>query len=81
MNVRLAIQIDNDRKLMIIVNRSIDHPQVPAGTQYVRVETYSSEMVIRPHSTFDEVCCTRGTLTVNFARLMFTIDVVSMHGK
>jgi len=40
---------------MIIVNRSIEHPQVPASEKYVRVETYSSEMVIRPHSSFDEV--------------------------
>jgi len=52
----LAFQIDNERKLMVIVNRSVDHPQIPATDQYVRVETYSSEMVIRPHSSFDEVC-------------------------
>jgi len=53
--VYLLLQIDSDRKLMIIVNRSIEHPEVPANNQYVRVETYSSEMVIRPHSSFDEV--------------------------
>ena len=53
-----AIQIDSERKLMIIVNRSIEHPQIPTTKQYVRVETYSSEMVIRPHSSFDEVLYT-----------------------
>jgi len=50
-----GFQIDCDRKLMVIVNRSVEHPQIPASKQYVRVETYSSEMVIRPHSSFDEV--------------------------
>ena len=53
--VFVVVQIDHDRRLMIIVNRSIEHPQVPTTEQYVRVETYSSEMVIRPHSSFDEV--------------------------
>lgn len=50
-----AVQIDSERKLMVIVNRSVEHPSIPASKQYVRVETYSSEMVIRPHSSFDEV--------------------------
>jgi len=55
--LKCTVQIDSDRRLMIIVNRSISHPHVPATKQCVRVETYSSEMVIRPHSSFDEVFC------------------------
>jgi hypothetical protein len=46
--------VDNEKKLMVIVNRSVDHPNAPTTAQYVRVETYMSQMVIRPHSSFDE---------------------------
>jgi len=46
--------VDNERKLMVIVNRSVNHPNAPITSQYVRVETYMSQMVIRPHSSFDE---------------------------
>ena len=59
----VAVQIDSERRLMIIVNRSVDHPQIPPTKQYVRVETYLSEMVIRPHSSFDEVFPAHGALT------------------
>lgn len=36
--------------------RAVEHPSVPEDPEYVRVRTYESQMVIRPHKTFDEVC-------------------------
>ena len=51
----LFTKVDNERRLMVIVNRSVDHPSVPVTDKFVRVNTYMSQMVIRPHSTFDEV--------------------------
>lgn len=46
--------VDYSRKLMVIVNRSVEHPSCEVQQQYVRVNTYLSNMVIRPHSSFDE---------------------------
>jgi len=47
-------KIDTEKKLMIIINRSVDHPSYPVDKNYVRVDTYMSKMVIRPHTSFDE---------------------------
>lgn len=35
--------------------RAVQHPGVPETQDYVRVHSYQSKMVIRPHKTFDEV--------------------------
>ena len=40
---------------MVIVSRSTDHPSCPRNDQYVRVELYQSKLVIRPHTSFDDV--------------------------
>lgn len=53
-------KIDRENNLMILVSRSTDHPNcndngtINGKQKYVRVNTYDSRMVIRPHSTFDE---------------------------
>lgn len=47
-------KVDYEKKLMVIVNRSIDHPSRPVNSKYVRVNTYLSNMVIKPHTSFDE---------------------------
>lgn len=39
---------------MIITARATEHPTCPKIDSYVRIETYCSQMVIKPHSTFDE---------------------------
>lgn len=39
----------------LIPPRAVEHPSVPEDPEYVRVRTYESQMVIRPHKTFDEV--------------------------
>ena len=35
--------------------RAVDHPAAPESRKYVRVKSYYSEMVIKPHSFVDEV--------------------------
>lgn len=39
----------------LVPSRAVEHPSVPEDPEYVRVRTYESQMVIRPHKTFDEV--------------------------
>ncbi|KAM6113410.1 stAR-related lipid transfer protein 7, mitochondrial [Phoenicopterus ruber ruber] len=46
--------VDKENNLMVLVSRAVEHPSVPEDPEYVRVRTYESQMVIRPHKTFDE---------------------------
>ncbi|CAM4685136.1 unnamed protein product [Lepidochelys olivacea] len=46
--------VDQENNLMVLVSRAVDHPGVPEDPEFVRVRTYESQMVIRPHKTFDE---------------------------
>ncbi|XP_072027266.1 stAR-related lipid transfer protein 7, mitochondrial-like [Amphiura filiformis] len=47
-------QVDHKKKTMMLVSRAIDHPTRPASNKHVRVTTYFSQMVIKPHKSFDE---------------------------
>ncbi|XP_074838092.1 stAR-related lipid transfer protein 7, mitochondrial [Carettochelys insculpta] len=46
--------VDQENNLMVLVSRAVEHPSVPEDPKFVRVRTYESQMVIRPHKTFDE---------------------------
>ncbi|XP_056427341.1 stAR-related lipid transfer protein 7, mitochondrial [Hyla sarda] len=46
--------IDQENNLMVLVSRAVEHPEVPESPNYVRVRNYQSQMVIRPHVSFDE---------------------------
>ncbi|KAA8584257.1 hypothetical protein FQN60_008042 [Etheostoma spectabile] len=46
--------VDVENNLMILVSRAVEHPRVPETNQFVRVHSYQSKMVIRPHKSFDE---------------------------
>ncbi|XP_026862295.2 stAR-related lipid transfer protein 7, mitochondrial [Electrophorus electricus] len=46
--------VDPMNKLMILVSRAVEHPSVPETKEFVRVHSYRSRMVIRPHKSFDE---------------------------
>lgn len=39
----------------LTVPRAVEHPGIPEDPEYVRVRSYESHMVIRPHRSFDEV--------------------------
>ncbi|XP_061590246.1 stAR-related lipid transfer protein 7, mitochondrial [Cololabis saira] len=47
-------EVDVNNNLMILVSRAVQHPRVPETQDFVRVHSYQSRMVIRPHKTFDE---------------------------
>lgn len=46
--------VDVEKNLMILVSRAVVHPRVPETQDFVRVHSYQSKMVIRPHKSFDE---------------------------
>ncbi|CAH2274818.1 stAR-related lipid transfer 7, mitochondrial [Pelobates cultripes] len=46
--------VDHENNVMVLVSRAVDHPDVPESPDYVRVRNYQSQMVITPHTTFDE---------------------------
>ncbi|XP_029921897.1 stAR-related lipid transfer protein 7, mitochondrial [Myripristis murdjan] len=46
--------VDLENNLMILVSRAVQHPRVPESQEFVRVHSYQSKMVIRPHKSFDE---------------------------
>lgn len=51
--IRRAV-VSPETNTMVLVSRAIDHPSCPVDNKYVRVDKYSSRMVIRPHRTYDD---------------------------
>ncbi|RWS24412.1 hypothetical protein B4U80_03572 [Leptotrombidium deliense] len=51
--VRRAV-IDKQNNVMVFVSRAVNHPNCPVSDSYVRVEEYTSRMVIKPHRSFDD---------------------------
>ena len=41
--------------MMVLMSHSTNHPDCPVTDEYVRVDTYLSQMVIKAHTTFEEV--------------------------
>lgn len=50
-------KIDHRTKTMYLVSKATEHPGVPCNKHHVRVTTFESSLVIKPHRTFDEVSC------------------------
>ncbi|XP_072311475.1 stAR-related lipid transfer protein 7, mitochondrial [Eucyclogobius newberryi] len=46
--------VDFENNLMMLVSRAVEHPRIPESQEFVRVHSYQSKMVIRPHNSFDE---------------------------
>ncbi|XP_012671947.1 stAR-related lipid transfer protein 7, mitochondrial [Clupea harengus] len=46
--------VDVEKNLMVLVSRAVEHPSIPETQDFVRVHSYQSRMVIRPHRSFDE---------------------------
>lgn len=47
-------QVDRTENQMVITAHSVDHPHFPETKDYIRVGQYNSQMLIKPHSTFEE---------------------------
>ncbi|XP_072122803.1 stAR-related lipid transfer protein 7, mitochondrial [Mobula birostris] len=46
--------VDEKNNMMVLLSRAVDHPDVPEHPNCVRVTSYESQMVIKPHRSFDE---------------------------
>lgn len=46
-------KVDVDQNIMTLSAKGVEHPQYPETKAFVRVGEYTSQMVIRPHTTFD----------------------------
>lgn len=46
--------VDMKNNLMVLISKAVQHPRVPESQEFVRVHSYKSKMVIRPHKSFDE---------------------------
>ena len=47
-------QVDEEQKLMTLTSNAVQHPSFPETGDYVRVSEYTSQMMIRPHKSFDD---------------------------
>jgi hypothetical protein len=47
-------KVDTNTSTMIITARATEHPSCPENDSCVRVATYCSQMIIKPHTTFEE---------------------------
>ncbi|KAK6469421.1 stAR-related lipid transfer protein 7 [Huso huso] len=46
--------VDVENNFMVLVSRAVEHPTIPESPDFVRVRSYQSKMVIKPHKSFDE---------------------------
>ncbi|KAG1685481.1 StAR-related lipid transfer protein 7, mitochondrial [Nymphon striatum] len=48
-------RIDHGNKVMVMSSKAIDHPKCTKNAKSVSVEKYKSQLVIRPHKSFNDV--------------------------
>lgn len=46
--------VDHEKKMMTMMSRATEHPSCPKKNNYVRVSTFRSHLVLKPHTSFDE---------------------------
>jgi hypothetical protein len=56
--------IDSCENKMIMLSRAVDHHAYPITKTYLRVQLYSSNMVIRPHLSFDQVSVSHHSIVI-----------------
>ncbi|XP_077970310.1 stAR-related lipid transfer protein 7, mitochondrial-like [Styela clava] len=47
--------VDDKNKVMVISAKAVNHPSCPPSNDFVRVTSYESHMVIKPHKSFDDL--------------------------
>lgn len=47
-------KIDRQKNVMVLMSHSTDHPSIPQSKNCVRITKYESDMVIKPHTNFNE---------------------------
>ena len=49
------IIMDAEKQQLVLMSRGIEHPRCPETKNYVRVKSYKSNLILKPHTTIDEV--------------------------
>ncbi|XP_060074324.1 stAR-related lipid transfer protein 7, mitochondrial-like [Ylistrum balloti] len=47
-------KIDRQKNVMVLMSHSTDHPSIPESKKCVRITKYESDLVIKPHTNFNE---------------------------
>ncbi|XP_046850526.1 stAR-related lipid transfer protein 7, mitochondrial-like [Xenia sp. Carnegie-2017] len=47
-------KVDVKSNTMVIMSRTLSHDDCPESDDYIRVKDYASQMLVRPHTTFQE---------------------------
>ncbi|OWF41503.1 StAR-related lipid transfer protein 7, mitochondrial [Mizuhopecten yessoensis] len=47
-------KVDRQKNVMVLMSHSTDHPGIPKNKSCVRITKYESDMVIKPHTNFNE---------------------------
>ena len=50
------MEVDIDKNVLLFLNNSAEHGELPETEQNVRVTEYNSKMIIKPHHSYTEVC-------------------------
>ena len=50
------MEVDLDRNVLLFLNNSAEHENLPETEKNVRVTEYNSKMIIKPHHSYTEVC-------------------------
>ena len=50
------MEVDIDKNVLLFLNNSAEHENLPETEKNVRVTEYNSKMIIKPHQSYTEVC-------------------------
>ena len=50
------MEVDIDRNVLLFLNNSAEHENLPETEQNVRVTEYNSKMIIKPQHSYTGVC-------------------------
>ena len=47
--------VDTENQQLVLLSRGVEHPKCPETKEYVRVRSYKSNLILKPHTSIDEV--------------------------
>lgn len=47
--------VDHENQRLVLISRGVEHHKCPENRKFVRVKNYKSNLVLKPHTTVDEV--------------------------
>ena len=49
------IIVDTENQQLVLMSRGVEHPKCPETKEFVRVKSYKSNLILKPHTSVDEV--------------------------